>query len=72
MWPIKSSQGRPRHARRDESERQVEAGSTEAGLWVLADNHPSWRLCESRGWCPDGSAKPCSYGDGGTLWKSGT
>jgi hypothetical protein len=41
MWPIKSSQGRPGHDRRDESGRRVEAGFTEASLRVLADNHPS-------------------------------
>ena len=69
MWPIKSSQGRPGHDRRDESGRRVEAGFTEASLRVLADNHPSRRFGESRGWCQDGTAKPWSYGDGGSVME---
>jgi ribosomal protein S18 acetylase RimI-like enzyme len=47
----------------------AQAGFTGASLWVLADNHPSRRFYESRGWRPDGSAKPWSYGDGGSVME---
>ena len=49
--------------------RLAEARFTGASLWVLADNHPSRRFYESRGWRPDGTAKPWSYGDGGSVME---
>lgn len=49
--------------------RLAESGFTEASLWVLADNHPSRRFYESRGWGPDGTAKPWSYGDGQSVME---
>jgi ribosomal protein S18 acetylase RimI-like enzyme len=49
--------------------RLAEARFTEASLWVLADNHPSRRFYESRGWRPDGTAKPWSYGDGRSVME---
>jgi ribosomal protein S18 acetylase RimI-like enzyme len=42
---------------------------TEASLWVLAGNHPSRRFYESRGWRPDGTAKPWSYADGRSVME---
>jgi ribosomal protein S18 acetylase RimI-like enzyme len=47
----------------------AEARFTEARLWVLADNHPSRRFYESRGWRPDGTVKPWSYGDGRSVME---
>jgi len=47
--------------------RLAEASFTEASLWVLADNHPSRKFYESRGWRADGTEQPWTYGPGQTA-----